>query len=287
MSSTADLDVAPEVLDATSPEALSPPERERQRGGGGAGGEGGGGEADGGGGGEGFDEFVTKMKGAAIAGVALGASDDSGGDHSWGRCEESWGETWTSGRLTPHISPAQVVLQCQAHLAENEEDAIEWERLAGAYADLYDWHLALQAYHTAMKLRSESNNKSGTPLNAQNLIRVGLIYETLNDFQKARDSYALSASLPGGLIASYMLKDLNERQGTGNEEDTVARDTVADTVSPDTVRDADKEAEEEGRAEDDVEEEEQADGNDSQQRRNERRQQRRERRLQRGAQGLG
>jgi tetratricopeptide (TPR) repeat protein len=217
-----------------------------------------------------------EMKGTAIAGVALAAEDDSAGDHSWGEI---------SGRQTPHISPAEVILQCQAHLAENEEDAIEWERLAGAYADMYDWHLALNAYHTAIKLRSESNNTSGTPLNAQNFIRVGLIYETLNDFQKARDVYALCASLPGGLIASYMLKDLNERQRSGNEEDTVARDADSVAVLPDTVRDAGKEAEEEGRAEDDVEEEE-ADGNDSQQRRNKRRQQRRERRVQRDALGL-
>ena len=37
--------------------------------------------------------------------------------------------------------------RCQSRVTEQPDDAGEWEQLAGAYSDCYDWHHSLEAYH--------------------------------------------------------------------------------------------------------------------------------------------
>ena len=65
----------------------------------------------------------------------------------------------------------------------------------------------LQAYLRAIDLRKESK----TECNAQAYIRVGLIYETLQDVSRAREMYRACCDLPGGQIARCVCAGVCER----------------------------------------------------------------------------
>ena len=73
--------------------------------------------------------------------------------------------------------------------------------------------------------------QDGASENAQNYIRVGIIHETLGQYAEAQATYQKCAALPGGLIAGYMLQDLEERLGAGADDSIIEDDASQDPTN--------------------------------------------------------
>jgi tetratricopeptide (TPR) repeat protein len=112
-----------------------------------------------------YDDFVNKMKGAKIAGVEHGESEDGAAGERRGAAGERTGAAGES-------SLSSEINKCQSSVKNNPHDAAEWEKLAAAYSSSSEWQEAVEAYEHAISLRAAANTE-----NSETYIRVGLIYE--------------------------------------------------------------------------------------------------------------
>uniref|UniRef100_A0A7S4J800 Uncharacterized protein n=1 Tax=Guillardia theta TaxID=55529 RepID=A0A7S4J800_GUITH len=101
---------------------------------------------------------------------------------------------------------SEEVEKLQKILQNDKDDPENWENLASAQTKACEYQDAVSSYKKAIELHA----KQGTS-NAQNYIKMGLIYESLGEADQAKEIYRQCGSLPGGLIASYMLQDLMKR----------------------------------------------------------------------------
>jgi cytochrome c-type biogenesis protein CcmH/NrfG len=105
------------------------------------------------------------MKGAKIAGVEHGESEDGAAGERRGAAGERTGAAGES-------SLSSEINKCQSSVKNNPHDAAEWEKLAAAYSSSSEWQEAVEAYEHAISLRAAANTE-----NSETYIRVGLIYE--------------------------------------------------------------------------------------------------------------
>jgi len=101
---------------------------------------------------------------------------------------------------------SKEVEELQRVLQDYPDDPEKWENLASVQTRACEYEDAIMSYEKAIQLHA----KQGTS-NAQNYIKMGLIFESLGKTDQAKEIYRKCGSLPGGLIAGYMLQDLMKR----------------------------------------------------------------------------
>jgi len=126
-----------------------------------------------------YDDFVNKMKGAKIAGVEHGGSEDGAAGERRGAAGENRGSAGERTGAAGESSLSSEINKCQSSVKNNPQDAAEWEKLAAAYSASSEWQEAVQAYEHAISLRAAAKTE-----NSETYIRVGLIYEVQSNTRR-------------------------------------------------------------------------------------------------------